>query len=123
MSRAEATGTEPLRRPHPATQPQPVTPAAVVGVAWEVAWNCRYSPIGGVQRHYSLDPLLLTAEAVCGHGVVVVIGAKAAYAFPADVDGHIGDHIPVLEAPGVTADADLLALLGYTVAADTAWGS
>ena len=123
MSRVEATGTEPLRRPHPATQPQPVTPAAVVGVAWEVAWNCRYSPIGGVQRHYSLDPLLLTAEAVCGHGVVVVIGAKSAYAFAADVDGHIAEYIPVLEAPGITADADLLALLGYTVAADTTWGS
>jgi len=123
MQRTESTGTHPIRRTtgaEPADHLYDTVPAAV-GVAAEVPWHRRYSPIGGGQRHYRLDPLLLTERAVCGEGVVVVLGVKAAYAFPADADGQIADYRPVAAAPGVTADADVLALLGYTVAADPDW--
>lgn len=120
----DTTGTQ-IRRPAPAEPADPLddTVPAAVGVAAEVPWHRRFSPIGGGQRHYRLEPLLLTEQAVCGEGVVVVIGAKAAYAFPADAEGQIADYLPVAEAPGAAADAGVLALLGYTIDLRTAWST
>lgn len=118
----DTTGTQ-VRRPAPAERPDhryDTVPAAV-GVAAEQPWHRRYSPIGGSQRHYTLEPVLLTERAVCGDGVVVVIGTKAAYAFPADPEGQIADYLPVAEAPDATADADVLALLGYTIDPRSGW--
>ena len=115
----ETTGVQSLNRPRPRGETQPSSTAAV---AHEVPWHRRYSPIGGTQRHYTLDPVLLTPDSVCADGVVVVIGTKAAYAFPADVDGHIADYRPAAQAAGVIHDAELLADLGYTTVPDTVWG-
>jgi hypothetical protein len=118
----ETTGTQQAPRPA-AEHPTPAIGDGVVGVAYELPWHRRYSPIGGGQRHYRLDPMLLTDRAVCGDGVVVVIGAKSAYAFPADSEGQIADYIPVAEAPGATTGADVLALLGYTVDPRSGWAA
>ena len=98
----ETTGVQSLNRPRPRGETQPSSTAAV---AHEVPWHRRYSPIGGTQRHYTLDPVLLTPDSVC-----------------ADGDGHIADYRPVAQAAGVIHDAELLADLGYTTVPDTVWG-
>lgn len=119
MNAHDTTGTQlaPRRAPQ---HPHPAE-GGLVGVASEQPWHRRHSPIGGSQRHYTLEPVLWTADAVCGDGVVVVIGLKAGYAFPADAEGHIADYRPVAEVPGARDDAAVLVLLGYSVAADPDW--
>jgi len=84
-------------------------------VAQEIPWHRRFSPIGPVQRHYSLEPVLLTERGVCSHGVVTVEGTRGTYAFAADAEGEIADYLALAEAPAGISGAELLSALGYRV--------
>lgn len=88
----------------------------LTGIALEAAENRRLSPIGVPQRHYQLDPVLITPDGVCT-GVVVIAGAKATYVYPSDFDGNIADYAAVAIAPRGTWDDDVLAVMGYCVGA------
>jgi hypothetical protein len=84
------------------------------GVAAEVIEHRGYSPIGAVQRHYLLQPALVTPEGVCT-GVVVIAGAKGTYVYPSGSDGGISDYIPVGTAPVGTAGSVILTVMGYRI--------
>jgi len=84
------------------------------GLAAEVIEHRGYSPIGAVQRHYRLQPALVTPEGVCT-GVVVIAGAKGTYVYPSGPDGGISDYIPVGTAPVGTAGTVILTVMGYRV--------
>lgn len=91
------------------------TPPVQHFVAREIQWHRRYSPIGPVQRHYTLEPLLLTERGVCSHGVVTIEGSRGTYAFASDDSGEIADFLAVAEAPAGISGAQLLAAMGYRV--------
>lgn len=89
----------------------------LTGTALEAPENRRLSPIGVAQRHYHLDPVLITPDGVCT-GVVIIAGMKATYVYPSDSDGNIADYAAVAVAPPGTWDDDVLAVMGYCVGAD-----
>lgn len=86
------------------------------GTAEEVPSHIRTSPIGAPQRHYRLQPALVTRERACG-GVVIVAGPRGTYAYLSDRDGDIADYEPVAVALPGTGEGDLLATLGYALRA------
>lgn len=93
-----------------------MTHLGITGVANEVSGHRRTSPIGAPQRHYQLEPVLVTPEGVCD-GVVIIAGARGTYAYASDCDGDIADFEPVAVAPQGTSEDDLLAIMGYLICA------
>jgi hypothetical protein len=87
----------------------------ITGLAAEVVENRSYSPIGAAQRHYRLEPALVTPEGVCT-GVVVIAGSKGTYVYPSDAHGDISDYIPVGTAPMGTSGRVILTVMGYLIA-------
>jgi len=93
-----------------------MTHLGITGVADEMAWHRRTSPIGAPQRHYQLEPVLVIPEGVCD-GVVIIAGARGTYAYASDCNGDIADFEPVAVAPPGTGEDDLLAVMGYAICA------
>jgi hypothetical protein len=90
------------------------------GLAAEVVENRGYSAIGSAQRHYRLQPVLVTPEGVCT-GVVVIAGSLGTYVYPGNADGEIADYVPLGVTPPGTGGEVTLAVMGYRVAGvDTA---
>jgi len=92
-----------------------MTDSLYSGVADEAPWNRRVSPIGAPQRHYVLNPMLITEAGVCADGVVVIVGSRGTYVYASDADGEIADYTEVASAPAGTGDGETLAMLGYRV--------
>lgn len=85
------------------------------GRADEVVEHRGYSTIGAAQRHYVLQPALVTPDGVCT-AVVVVTGSKGTYVYPGDSDGDIADYFPVGKAPVGTSREVILSVMGYRIA-------
>jgi len=85
------------------------------GLAAEVVEHRGYSPIGAPQRHFLLQPALVTPVGVCT-GVVVIAGSKGTYVCPANSDGTVSDFKPVGTAPAGTSGKVLLTVMGYRIA-------
>lgn len=89
-------------------------PDEVSGHAREIVANRSHSPVGVLQRHYELDPALVTSAGVCT-GVVAIAGSKATYIYPSDADGEIADYAPLGITPPGTCGEVTLAVMGYAV--------
>jgi hypothetical protein len=87
----------------------------ISGLAVEVVENRGHCAIGAEQRHYVLNPALVTPDGVCT-GVVVIAGARGTYVYPGGVDGEISDYTPLGVAPGGTHGEIMLTVMGYLVA-------
>jgi hypothetical protein len=85
------------------------------GLAAEVVEHRGYSTIGAPQRHYLLQPALVTPTGVCT-GVVVIAGSKGTYVYPGNSAGEISDYKPVGTAPVGTSGKVLLTVMGYRIA-------
>jgi hypothetical protein len=76
--------------------------------------NRRTSPIGSLQRHYRLNPPLLTPSRGRQRDAVVITGSRSTYAFAGDGDGEIVDFTAlVIVAAGDQGAA--LSALGYSL--------
>jgi hypothetical protein len=79
--------------------------------ATEFPKHRRISGIGSPQRHYRLEPALIT-ESGTHHTVVVAGGTKGTYVFAADATGEIADYQALAIVP-VTTHVAALSKLGY----------
>lgn len=87
----------------------------VAGTAIEMPTHRRSSPIGSPQRHYRLDPPLMSLGGGRHRDVIVINGRKAAYAFAGDSTGEVADFTAlVIVAAGDHGAA--LSALGYSLA-------
>lgn len=95
-----------------------MTDLGTLGIASELPGHRRCSPIGALQRHFVLDPVLIAVDGPCPGvcaGVVIIEGSRGTYAYGSDVEGEICDFEPVSVAPPGTSTNDMLAVMGYRV--------
>lgn len=83
-------------------------------IATEQPKHRRTSLIGGEQRHYDLQPGLVSAHGEFS-SVVVAAGAKAAYVYAADKNGAIADFETLATVPNAKDPEGALSQLGYEV--------
>ena len=98
-----------------------MTHPAHSGTAYEVIAHRRVSPIGSLQRHFSVTPPIVAVDGCSHRNIALIPDAETFYAFACSAHGLITDWTNLLggEAERAGSVEDALSRLGYRLSIPT----